>query len=112
MTPGLAHLLAVEAMANIARNPANHAGGIYKMSKLARKYEPVLDRGERSLRRGHFPVPAELLHPDRGGTVARTPLQAGDSILVRAGLAPAFVYGSIIDNVSQDPSLQFASVLR
>jgi hypothetical protein len=41
-----------------------------------------------------------------------TPLQAGDSIVVRAGGAPAFVYGSITDNTPQDPSVQFASVLR
>ena len=41
-----------------------------------------------------------------------TALQAGDVIVIRSGFAPAFVYGSIIDNTSQDPSLQFASVLK
>jgi hypothetical protein len=41
-----------------------------------------------------------------------TALQAGDVIVIRSGFAPVFVYGSIIDNTSQDPSLQFASVLK
>jgi hypothetical protein len=46
--------------------------------------------------------------------VLGTTLEPGDYIVVRGGLAPAsaFVYGSIIDNTSQDPSVQFASVLR
>jgi hypothetical protein len=44
--------------------------------------------------------------------VVGTTLQTGDYIVIRAGDAPAFVYGSIIDSVSQDPSVQFASVLK
>ena len=39
-------------------------------------------------------------------------LQPGDAIVVRASGAPVFVYGSIIDNTSQDPSLQFAGTLK
>jgi hypothetical protein len=39
-------------------------------------------------------------------------LQPGDTIVVRVSGTPVFVYGSIIDNISQDPSLQFASVLK
>jgi hypothetical protein len=39
-------------------------------------------------------------------------LQPGDTIVVRVSGTPVFVYGSIIDNTSQDPSLQFASVLK
>jgi hypothetical protein len=35
--------------------------------------------------------------------------EPGDTIAVRAGGVPVFVYGSIIDNTSQDPSLQFAT---
>ena len=43
-----------------------------------------------------------------------TTLQPGDAIVVRAAgiLAPAFVYASTTDNTSQDPSIQYASVLR
>ena len=38
-------------------------------------------------------------------------LQAGDAIVIHAA-DPVFVYGSIIDNASQDPSLQFAGGLK
>ena len=42
------------------------------------------------------------------------PLQAGDTIVVTPSFGgdPVFVYSSIIDNTSQDPSLQFAYVPR
>ena len=32
------------ALGNLARNPANHAGGIYKQSKAAKVYSPALER--------------------------------------------------------------------
>jgi hypothetical protein len=40
-----------------------------------------------------------------------TAFQPGDTIVVSPG-GPVFVYGSIIDNVSQDPSVHFARVPR
>jgi len=39
-------------------------------------------------------------------------LQAGEYVVVRMGTGAAFVYSSIVDNVSQDPSVQFASVVK
>jgi hypothetical protein len=57
-------------------------------------------------------LPANYFLQNGADQLLGTPLQPGDSIVVRAGGAPAFVYGSIIDNASQDPSAQFASVLR
>ena len=56
--------------------------------------------------------PANYFAQNGAEQMLGTPLQAGDAIVVRAGAAPVFVYGSTTDNVSQDPSIQFASVLR
>lgn len=56
--------------------------------------------------------PANYFAQSGADQMLGTPLQAGDAIVVRAGGAPAFVYGSTTDNTSQDPSIQFASVLR
>jgi hypothetical protein len=56
--------------------------------------------------------PANYYSQNEAGQLLGTALQAGDYVVVRAGAGPAFVYSSIVDNVSQDPSVQFASVLK
>jgi hypothetical protein len=56
--------------------------------------------------------PANYFVQNGADQMLGTPLQAGDAIVVRNLGIPVFVYGSTTDNTSQDPSVQFASVLR
>lgn len=56
--------------------------------------------------------PANYYAQTEASQLLGVPLQVGDTIIVRPGEGPAFVYGSIIDNASSDPSLQFASPVK
>jgi hypothetical protein len=56
-------------------------------------------------------LPANYFVQNEASQLLGKALVAGDVIVVIAE-APAFVYGSITDNTSQDPSVQFASVLK
>lgn len=56
-------------------------------------------------------LPAHYFVQNEASQLLGKALVAGDVIVVITD-APAFVYGSITDNTSQDPSVQFASVLK
>jgi hypothetical protein len=52
------------------------------------------------------------IQPDLNGLLNGMATQPGDTILVSPVEAAAFVYGSIIDNATNDPSLQLAKPLQ
>ncbi|HET8798021.1 MAG TPA: hypothetical protein VFO89_10050 [Thermoanaerobaculia bacterium] len=69
-----------------------------------------LEGGQRALATKTYPR-NYYTQIDAAGLLGVAP-RAGDTIIVYPKTAPVFVYGSIIDNRSNDPSIQFAKVLQ
>jgi hypothetical protein len=72
----------------------------------------MLDRDgiQRALVTKSYP-PNYYTQIDAAGLLGVAP-QSGDTIIVYPKTAPVFVYGSIVDNRTNDPSIQFARVLQ